>query len=50
VELIPTSEFVERLEQEAGGADNPREDFRRSVVRPLQIRHGHRSGDHVLCL
>jgi hypothetical protein len=27
--------YVERLEQEAGGADNPREDFRRSLVRPF---------------
>ena len=35
VELIPTPEFVERLEQEAGVADNPREDFRRSLVRPF---------------
>ena len=33
VELIPTPEFVERLEQEAGDADSPREDFRRSLVR-----------------
>jgi hypothetical protein len=33
VELIPTPEFVERLEQEAGDADGPREDFRRSLVR-----------------
>jgi hypothetical protein len=33
VELIPTTEFVERLEQEAGDADGPREDFRRSLVR-----------------
>src|SRR5215204_2839898 len=33
VELVPTPEFVERLEQEAGDADGPREDFRRSLVR-----------------
>jgi hypothetical protein len=33
VELIPTPEFVERLEQEAGDADGPSEDFRRSLVR-----------------
>jgi len=33
VELIPTPEFIGRLEQEAGGADGPREDFRRSLVR-----------------
>ena len=33
VELIPTPEFIGRLEQEAGGADGPREDFRQSLVR-----------------
>jgi hypothetical protein len=33
VQLIPTPEFVERLEQEAGDANDPREDFRRSLVR-----------------
>ena len=35
VELIPTSEFVERLEQETAVGDNPTEDFRRSLVRPF---------------
>jgi hypothetical protein len=35
VELIPTSEFIERLEQEAGAANKPREDFRQSLVRPF---------------
>jgi hypothetical protein len=33
VELVPTPEFVERLAQEAGDTDGPREDFRRSLVR-----------------
>lgn len=35
VELIPAPEFVERLEQEAGDADYPGVDFRRSLVRPF---------------
>ncbi|HEX2742480.1 MAG TPA: hypothetical protein VHM69_18715 [Rubrobacter sp.] len=35
VELIPTPEFIERLEQEAGDPDNPSDDFRRSLVRPF---------------
>ena len=35
VELVPTPEFVEELKPEAGGADLPREDFRRSLVRSL---------------
>jgi len=35
VELVPTAEFVERLEPEAGGIAPPREDFRRSLVRSL---------------
>jgi hypothetical protein len=33
VELIPTPEFVERLEHEGGNADRPGGDFRRSLVR-----------------
>jgi hypothetical protein len=33
VELVPTPEFVERLEPEAGGMDHTRQDFRRSLVR-----------------
>ena len=35
VELVPTPEFVEALKSEAGDADLPREDFRRSLVRSL---------------
>jgi hypothetical protein len=35
VELVPTPEFVEELELEAGDADNPRGDFRRSLVRSI---------------
>ena len=35
VELVPTTEFVEALKSEAGDADLPREDFRRSLVRSL---------------
>ena len=35
VELVPTPEFVEELELEAGDTDKPREDFRRSLVRSL---------------
>jgi hypothetical protein len=35
VELVPTPEFVEELKLEAGDADLPREDFRRSLVRSL---------------
>lgn len=35
VELVPTPEFVEKLELEAGDVDPPREDFRRSLVRTL---------------
>jgi hypothetical protein len=35
VELVPISEFVEELKLEAGDADLPREDFRRSLVRSL---------------
>jgi hypothetical protein len=35
VELVPTTEFVERLEAEAGGIAPTREDFRRSLVRSL---------------
>jgi len=35
VELMPTTEFVERLELEAGGVAPAREDFRRSLVRSL---------------
>jgi hypothetical protein len=35
VELVPTAEFVERLEPEAGEIAPPREDFRRSLVRSL---------------
>ena len=35
VELVPTPEFVEELKLEAGDADKPREDFRRSLVRSL---------------
>jgi hypothetical protein len=35
VELVPTPEFVERLEPEAGGAGPTRDDFRRSLVRSL---------------
>jgi hypothetical protein len=33
VELIPTPEFVERLEQESEDIGGPKEDFRRSLVR-----------------
>jgi hypothetical protein len=33
VELVPTPEFVERLEPEAGGMDHAPHDFRRSLVR-----------------
>ena len=33
VELVPTPEFIERLELEAGDTDGPRDDFRRSLVR-----------------
>ena len=35
VELVPTTEFVERLEPEAGGVAPTRDDFRRSLVRSL---------------
>jgi hypothetical protein len=35
VELVPTPEFVERLEPEAGNAGPTRDDFRRSLVRSL---------------
>ena len=35
VELVPTPEFVEELMLEAGDIGNPREDFRRSLVRSL---------------
>jgi hypothetical protein len=35
VELVPTPEFVEELELEAGDTDKPRGDFRRSLVRSL---------------
>ncbi len=35
VELVPTSEFVEELKLEAGDADEPEVDFRRSLVRSL---------------
>jgi hypothetical protein len=35
VELVPTSEFVEELKLEAGDADEPQVDFRRSLVRSL---------------
>jgi hypothetical protein len=35
VELLPIPEFVEELKLEAGDADLPREDFRRSLVRSL---------------
>jgi len=35
VELVSTTEFVERLELEAGGVAPAREDFRRSLVRSL---------------
>ena len=35
VELVPTTEFVERLELEAGGVGPTQEDFRRSLVRSL---------------
>ena len=35
VELVPTTEFVERLELEAGGVAPTQEDFRRSLVRSL---------------
>jgi hypothetical protein len=35
VELVPTTEFVERLEAEAGGIAPTREGFRRSLVRSL---------------
>ena len=35
VELVPTPEFVEELELEAGDTDKPSEDFRRSLVRSL---------------
>ena len=35
VELVPTPEFVDALKSEAGDADLPREDFRRSLVRSL---------------
>jgi hypothetical protein len=35
VELVLTPEFVEELKLEAGDADLPREDFRRSLVRSL---------------
>lgn len=35
VELVSTPEFVEELKLEAGDADLPREDFRRSLVRSL---------------
>ena len=35
VELVPTPDFVEKLELEAGDTDSHREDFRRSLVRTL---------------
>jgi hypothetical protein len=35
VELVPATEFVERLELEAGEIDPTRDDFRRSLVRSL---------------
>jgi hypothetical protein len=35
VELVPTPEFVERLEPEAGKIDHIRQDFRRSLVRSV---------------
>jgi hypothetical protein len=35
VELVPTTEFVERLKLEAGEIDPARDDFRRSLVRSL---------------
>ena len=35
VELVPTPEFVQRLEPEAGEIDHARQDFRRSLVRSL---------------
>jgi hypothetical protein len=35
VELVPAPEFVEELKLEAGDAAQPREDFRRSLVRSL---------------
>jgi hypothetical protein len=35
VELVPTPEFVERLELEAGDVGPTRDDFRRSLVRSL---------------
>ncbi len=35
VELVPTLEFVEELQREAGDTDKPREDFRRSLIRSL---------------
>jgi hypothetical protein len=35
VELVPTPEFVERLEPEAGDVGPTRDDFRRSLVRSL---------------
>lgn len=35
VELVPNPEFVEALKSEAGVADLPRGDFRRSLVRSL---------------
>ena len=35
VELVPTPEFVERLEPEASGLDHAPHDFRRSLVRTL---------------
>ena len=35
VELVPTPEFVEKLELEAEDVDPHREDFRRSLVRTL---------------
>lgn len=35
VELVPTPEFVQRLEPEAGKIDHTPQDFRRSLVRSL---------------
>jgi len=35
VELVPTPEFVDELKLEAGDSGEPREDFRRSLVRSL---------------
>ena len=35
VELVPTPEFVEELRLEGGDIGNPKEDFRRSLVRSL---------------